>query len=318
MSVLRSVADQSTHYNIPLFAVSLGDGWIQLGRRLFWATPETPDEGRLLEPLFDPPDEKVPMLLVAGEPVLILARVSANPSPWAVSARVWTQDVKMPADRPWPTLARAIHGHGIPILNLDVDSSAEETGCQLLLLAYWHNYIDKDEPGLALSLERAYPGPVRRVRTGTGAPDMTSAAGALLGELLRPGFDPARGAASNRRYVSRKANIAVMNYRKATRVGPAPWERVGVTERRYYKLLPRFATKVGGRYIVDDDVLDRMGAEISARERARDRRKAAMELLLGHGLTPVAARKRMVRLGVEGASTSVLVGHPIGSMKAPG
>lgn len=306
MSVLRSVIDQSARFNVPLVGVSLGDWWIQLGRRLLWATPDTPDEGRLLEFLFDPPDEKQPMLLVAGEPILILARVSENPSRLAISARVWTEDVRVPSDRPWPALARTVHGHGIPVLSVDAESSPDETGCQLLLLAYWHKYIDKNEPRLVQAIARAYPGPVRRVLSKTDAPDILSAAGALLGELVQPGFDPARGAASTRRYVNRKASIVVMKYRKTTRVGPDPWERVGVTERRYYKLLPKFSLKVGGRYRVDDEVLERMVVDVDARERRHSRRGAAIELLMRQGLTYAAARKRIQRHGVEGAAAAAL------------
>ncbi len=72
---------------------------------------------------------------------------------------------------------------------------------------------------------------MERVRSGTGALNAESAAAVLLEGLLYPGFDPARGAEANRRYVTRKASIAVMEHRKAE--SPLhPWDKVGVTERR--------------------------------------------------------------------------------------
>ena len=43
-------------------------------------------------------------------------------------------------------LATAIHEHGIPILSLDPESTAEEIQCQFLLLAHWHKYVGADEP----------------------------------------------------------------------------------------------------------------------------------------------------------------------------
>src|SRR4051794_11209839 len=81
--------------------------------------------------------------------------------------------------------------------------------------------------------------------------------------LVQPGFDPARGADAVRRYVTRKASIAVLEHAKAEHPERYPWTQVGISERRYYKLLPRFARKVNGRYdVVDADVVPAMRAHI--------------------------------------------------------
>jgi len=143
---------------------------------------ETPDEGRLVEPLFDPKTEgeKPPMILAAGEPILILVRTANHPVDWALTARIWTEDVKVAGDRPWRMMADAIHGSGIPIMTVDEASTDEEVGCQLVLLAHWHGYISADEDGLVGALIQAYPGPVRRIRSKTDQPDMAAAATLLL------------------------------------------------------------------------------------------------------------------------------------------
>src|SRR6266545_4300632 len=76
-------------------------------------------------------------------------------------------------------------------------------------------------------------------------------------QLIRPGFDPGQGAEATRRYVRRKASIVVMEHRKREAPDRYPWTQVGISERRYYKLLPLFAQKVNGRYDLDhDDVVD--------------------------------------------------------------
>ena len=58
--------------------------------------------------------------------------------------------------------------------------------------------------------------------------------------------------------MNRKATIAILNHRKITDGGVRPWEALGVSERRYYKLLNRFAPKTGTRYEVDADVLEQI------------------------------------------------------------
>ncbi|MFI6695500.1 hypothetical protein ACIBLA_27880 [Streptomyces sp. NPDC050433] len=42
-----------------------------------------------------------------------------------------------------------------------------------------------------------------------------------------------------------------MQYRKSEAPDRSPWTRIGISERRYYKLLPLFAQKVNGRYDYD-------------------------------------------------------------------
>jgi hypothetical protein len=293
--ILKNVVDQATRFNIPLEGLGVGGWWFQITRRLFWVTNDTPDEGRLMEPLQDlNENEKAPMILVAGEPVVIVARITSHPADWALSARVWSQDVKQPSTRPWRTLARVIHGTGVPILTVDHDSSPEEIGCQLLLLAYWHGYVDKDEPGLADSIAQAYPNPVARLRAATHAPDMTSAAATLLQGLLHPGCDPAKGAQANRRYVNRKVSIAIMEHRKVESPYPLKWQELGVTERHYYKLLRRFATKISGRYQVDSAAKARIETYLSRRDQPSPR-GAAIRVLRERGFTESAARKWLQR-----------------------
>jgi hypothetical protein len=123
-----------------------------------------------------------------------------------------------------------------------------------------------------------------------------SAAATLLEQLIRPGFNPAQGAEATRRYVRRKANIAVMQYRKDEAPDRYPWTQVGISERRYYKLLPRFAQKVNGRYDLDhDDVVARMKAYLDDVDKARAGRAAALEVLRSHGFGEAAARKWLQR-----------------------
>ena len=245
-ALFRRLMEPNYRFNIPIMAASGGGWWFQLTRRLVWVTNETPEDGRLLEVLLD--DQPGPPLpLAAVEAVLIVARLTSQPVEWAMSARVWPEGVSMPVERPWRQLAKAIHGHGIPVMTVDRASTSSEIASQLLLLAYWHGYITNDEPGLAAGIAHAFPKQVERVHRGTGAPTVEAAAALLLEGLVHPGFDPARGAEANRRYVSRKASIAVMEHRKRAMPDRYPWTHIGVTERRYYKLLPRFARKVNGR-----------------------------------------------------------------------
>lgn len=297
-ALLRRVMDPSHRFNVPILGVELGGWWFQISRRLIWVTNETENEGRLLEPLFDVAEisDGRAAPLCASEAVLIAARLTSQPIEWAFSARIWTDDVKRPYRRPWRILAKAIHGFGIPVIAVDRTSTRMEIACQVLLKAYWHGYIGNDEPGLATAVARAYPKQVDRVRRGTGAPDAQSAAATLLAGLLHPGFDPARGAESNRRYVTRKASIAVMEHRKREAVDDQPWTRIGISERRYYKLLPRFARKVNGRYEVDRaDIVERVKTYLDATEHDRTVRSLALEVLQRHGFSNAAARKWLQR-----------------------
>jgi hypothetical protein len=183
----------------------------------------------------------------------------------------------------------------MPILSLDPESTPEELGCQLLLLAFWHKYVSPDDPELADAIASAYPEPVRRIVRATGAPDTRAAAAMLFEGLLRPGFDPSMGAAAARRYVARKASIAIRNHRKAADGGLCPWEALGVSERRYYKLLSQFAPKNGGKYEVDQDVLDRIRSHLVGRDQATEKHDAAMAVLQERGFSYDAARKWLQR-----------------------
>jgi hypothetical protein len=312
VELLRAVVDQEARFNLPVLGVGIPGWWIQITRRLLWVTAETPDEGRLLEPLFEPKTEgeKPPMILAAGEPVLILVRTAKHPADWALTARIWTEDVNVAGDRPWRMMTDAIHGSGIPIMTVDEASTDEEVGCQLVLLAHWHGYISADEDGLVGALIQAYPGPVRRIRSKTDQPDMAAAATLLLRRLLRPGFDPAKGAAATRRYINRLASIVVLEHRKATApAGTLPWQRLGITERQYYKLLRRARiAKIAGRYQVDDELLDALRAYLDWKEQPTPR-QLARELLIERGFGEAAARKWLQRHSPEEAVNAWPRGH---------
>ena len=297
MELMRRVMDPAVRFSVPILGVSYGGWWIQIARRLIWVTSETEDEGRLLELLLDKTktgSETAP--LAAAEPILIVARMTQQPADWAFTARIWTEGVQRHMNRPWSKIATAIHGHGIPTITLDPISTPYEIACQVVLKGYWHGYIGSDEPALANALAHAYPRQVERIQRVTRAPDSASAAATLLEQLIRPGFDPAQGAEATRRYVRRKASIAVMEHRKAEAPDRYPWTLVGISERRYYKLLPQFAQKVNGRYDLDhDDVVARMKAHLDQVDRKRDVRAAALDVLRSHGFGEEAARKWLQR-----------------------
>jgi hypothetical protein len=292
-----SEAGGKLRFSVPILGVPVNGWWIQIARRLIWVTNETEDEGRLLEPLLDKAktgSETAP--LAAVEPILIVARMTRQPADWAFTARIWTEGVRRPIGRPWRKIATAIHGHGIPTITLDHASTPYEIACQVVLKGYWHGYIGSDEPALANAVAMAYPRQVERIQRVTRAPDRASAAATLLEQLIRPGFDPAQGAEATRRYVRRKASIAVMEHRKAEAPDRYPWTQVGISERRYYKLLPQFAQKVNGRYDLDhDDVVTRMKAHLDQIDHKRDVRAAALDVLRSHGFGEEAARKWLQR-----------------------
>jgi hypothetical protein len=297
MELMRRVMDPAVRFSVPVLAVPVGGWWIQIARRLIWVTSETEDEGRLIELLLDNTktgDKTAP--LAAVEPILIAARMTQQPADWAFTARIWTEGVRRPIDRPWRKIATAIHGHGIPTITLDPVSTPYEIACQVVLKGYWHGYIGGDEPALANAVAEAYPRQVERIQRVTRAPDSTSAAATLLGQLIRPGFDPAQGAEATRRYVRRMASIAVKQHRKGEAPDRYPWTQVGISERRYYKLLPQFAQKVNGRYVLDhDDVVARMKAHLDQVDRGRAARAAALDVLRAHGFGEEAARKWLQR-----------------------
>jgi hypothetical protein len=303
IDLLRRVIDPAVRLSVPILGKPVEGWWIQIARRLIWVTSETEDEGRLFQPLLNDimTDDEVPPL-VAVEPILIVARMTRQPVDWAFAARIWTDEVHRPIDRPWPKIAKAIHGHGIPTITLDPDSTPFEIACQLLLKGYWHRYLDGDEPALANAVAKAYPQQVERIQRETRAPDTASAVATLLERLIRPGFDPAQGAEKTRRYVRRMTTIVVKQHRKGEAPDHYPWTQVGISERRYYKLLPRFAQKVNGRYVLDhDDVVARMKAYLDQEDHKRKVRAAALEVLRSRGFGEAAARKWLQRHRPEDA-----------------
>jgi hypothetical protein len=298
---LQELADPSYRVHVPV-ATGGGDGWwFQITRRLLWITPAA-DEHRLVEPLF-PNADRALRTLVAVEPLLIAGRVTSHPADWAMAVRIWPSAVR-PADRPWRYLASAIHEYGIPVLSLDPQSTAEEMQCQILLLAHWHKYIGVGEPEIADVIAAAYPQAVERIARATRVPDTRAAAALLFEGLLQPGFDPARGAETARRYVNRKATIAILNHRKTTDGGVRPWEALGVSERRYYKLLKQFAPKSGTRYEVDGDVLEKIRSYLISRDEKTETHAVAMELLQERGFSYAAARKWLQRHDYSEALTA--------------
>ena len=291
------VMDPAVRFYVPIRGASAEGWWFQIARRLIWVTSETKNEGRLLQLLLDgtmPEEEFIP--LVATEPVLTAAPMTQQPVKWAFTARIWTDEVQRPSDRPWSILARAIHDHGVPTITVDPASTPEEIACQVVLKGYWHGYIGADDPVLARAVVSAYPQPVERIRCQTHSPTKESAAAMLLEQLIRPGFDPAQGAEATRRYVRRKASIVVMEHKKLEAPDRYPWTHVGIKERRFYKLLPLFAEKVNGRYDYDhDDVIARMKAHLEERDQRRAIRTAAHDLLRSRGFSEAAARKWLQR-----------------------
>lgn len=297
VELMRRVMDPAVRLSIPILGASGGGWWFQIARRLIWVTRETEDEGRLIELLLNSTKtggETSP--LAAVEPILIAARMTRQPADWAFTARIWTEGVQRPINRPWSKIAKAVHGHGIPTITLDPVSTPCEIACQLVLKGYWHDYIGSEEPALANAIAMAYPRQVERIQRVTHAPNSASAAATLLEQLIRPGFDPAQGAEATRRYVRRKASIAVMQHRKGEAPDRYPWTQVGVSERRYYKLLPQFAQKVNGRYVLDqDNVVARMKAHLDRTDQVQAIRAAALDVLRAHGFGEEAARKWLQR-----------------------
>ena len=297
VELMRRAADPAVRFSIPILGVAVGGWWIQIARRLIWVTRETEDEGRLIELLL--PNAKTgedTSPLAAIEPILTAVPMTQQPADWAFTARIWTEGVQRPVNRPWSKIAKAIHDHGIPAITLDPVSTSFEIACQVVLKGYWHGYIRGDEPALANAVAMAYPRQVDRIQRVTRAPDRASAAATLLEQLIRPGFDPAQGAEATRRYVRRKASIAVMQHRKAEAPDRYPWTQLGISERRYYKLLPQFAQKVNGRYVCEqDDVVARMKEYLNRQDQARAVRAAALDVLREHGFSEEAARKWLQR-----------------------
>jgi len=294
----RGLIDPGRHVYVPVAAGEVEGWWFQVSRRVFFVTKETPDEPGLVEPLTP---ERGGMVLVAGEPILIVARVMEHPSDWAFVARVWVADAMPRHPRAWRTTSRAVHAHGLPILCLDEASTPEEVVAQLLLVAYWHGYLGGDESALIpAALASAFPRDVARVMHGTGASGPEAAASFLFERLLRPGFDPTRGAGSIRNYIARHATTLVSEHRSALAVHH-PWDELGIKERHYYKLLARFAEQgPDGRRVLDHPTKAKIRDHL---EKGR-RRQAELALLRGRGFTDEAARKWLQRHDLDAISTA--------------
>jgi hypothetical protein len=194
-----------------------------------------------------------------------------------------------------------VHAHGVPILCLDEQSTPEEVIAQMLLVAYWHGYLEGEQTALIpVSLASAFPRDVARVRRGTGLAETEAAAALLFERLLRPGFDPTRGAGSIRRYIARHATTLVREHRSAV-ADSHPWDEFELQERHYYKLLAKVAQKgLDGRYEVNDATVAKIRDYLDARRR----RDAAMELLRGRGFGAAAARKWLQRHDLSEIATA--------------
>ncbi|WP_445183332.1 hypothetical protein ACTXG6_33105 [Pseudonocardia sp. Cha107L01] len=71
------------------------------------------------------------------------------------------------------------------------------------------------------------------------------------------------------------------------------------------KLLPRFAQKVNGRYVLDyDDVVARMKDYLDQKDREREVRAFALDVLRSRGFGEDAARKWLQRHRPEEAARS--------------
>jgi hypothetical protein len=293
----RMLLDEQHQHHVPV-ACGTVDGWgFQVSRRIVLVPPNTPNEPGLVEIL-------VPvgqLTLVATEPIVVVARVTSHPADWALAARIWVHHGIPHHPRTWRATSGVIHGNGIPIITLDEGSTPEEVVAQMLLVAYWHGYLDGDEASLIpVSLASAFQGDVARVKRGIGSSDMETAASSLFERLLRPGFDPTRGAGSIRHYIAHHATTLIREHR-ATLADSHPWDEFEIEERQYYKLLARFAPRgPKGRYEIDDAVRQRIRDHVEERRR----RAAAMDLLRARGFGEDAARKWLQRHDIDEIATA--------------
>lgn len=295
-SFLRTLINPSRRVHVPIASAHANGWWFQISRRLVWISRDSPDDQRLIEPLIVEPR---PLPLAAVEPTLIVARLTSHPVDWAMSVRIWPPGVPRRMKRPWPIAAESIHKYGVPILTVDDLSTRDEIACQLVLVSYWHGYVPQDDPAIVDAVARAYPRQIASIRSSTGLASERDAAALLLEGLLHPGFDPDLGAGSVRRYISRKARIAIANHRKTTAVGQRRWELLGVSERQYYKLIRRFSANEAEKSRDVDAVHTRMRQYLSERDRARAQRSAAMGFLQQRGFSYSGARKWLQRNGAE-------------------
>lgn len=296
--IVGGLLDPDRAVHVPIAGVGFDGWWIQVSRRLLVVTKDTPEVPRLIETLIEPDGR--PGALAVTEPRLILARLTDHPVQKALSFRIWIV-ADSPRSNAWRLsgIAGVVHGYGIPIVSLDAHTTPHEAAAQLLLAAYWHGYLQGEEPAIPEALAAAFPRDVQRVWQGTDAPSRAAAAALLFERLLRPGFDPRRSAQSVRHYVRRHATTLVRAHH--AEVTPGRWIDLGVSERYYYRLLARFAMKdLGGKYEVDDGVLARISKHLEGREE----RATRLELLRQRGFTDAAARKWLQRHPVSSLRTA--------------
>ena len=285
----RKLLDPGHFAQVPIAAGQFEGWWFQVSRRIFFVTKETPSGPGLVEVLAPPADG---LALVASEPVLILARMTKQPSDCVFVARVWIVEGGIGTQRPWRAASQTVHRYGLPIVCIDDASTPEEVVAQTLLAAYWHGYIDGDETApIPACLASAFPTQVARVMRGTGEASLEAAATLLFERLLRPGFDPSRGAGSIRRYIARHATTLVRVHRSAL-AASHPWDEFGIMERHYYKLLARLTGKCpDGRYEIDAEVKANLRAYLDRKRR----RRSTLGLLRMRGFSDGAARKWLQR-----------------------
>lgn len=287
--LIKHLVYPTSRVEVPIAMMEYDGWWFQITRRMVWLTKYTRDDRLLAEPLV--PEDGEDCRLLAFEPILVIARATQHPVDWAVAMRIWPTPPCGTDGRPWPPLAKAIHGYGIPVITLDGESNAEEIACQILLLAHWHGYTSTGGLDIAEAISAAYPKIIERIRRATRAPSNLAASAMLLEGLLHPGFDPERGAESVRHYMNRKASIVIRNHHKIERPGERIWEQLGLKERAYYKLLKRFSTQEAAKHEVSDEVLERIRQHLHRREQ----RKAALDLLVARGFSVAGARKWLQR-----------------------
>lgn len=292
----RRLLNPDAYVHLAIGSAQLPGWFLQVTRRVRAVTRDTPDDARLMQLL----GHEGPVGIVAEEPRVVLARITEEPADWAIVLRLW-KDVARVEAAPWRLsgLSKAIHGHGVPIISLDQRTTAPEIAVQMVLRAYWHGYLDGNDPGLAGALQSAFPRQVKTIREGTHSPDDASAAAKLLERLLSPGFDPARGVEGMRRYIWRHARTIILAHRQELRTS-RPWVDLGISERYYYRLLTKFVTKAAdGRYVVDEEVMKRLAQYLELTTADRERRANSIEFLLGRGFTLFAARKWLQRNPIE-------------------
>ena len=289
--LVRRLLEPNRFVYVPIASAIVNGWWTQFSRRLLLVTSESHEDPLLCEFLAPFGDWGA---LVAAEPRLIVARLTEHPATWAMVARIWRPTERTPA-RPWRHLADAVHRHGLPVLAVDDQTTPVEAAAHLLLVAGWHGYLTSNDDLVPDALALAYPREVAALQRGTRAASARVAATLLWERLLRPGFDPLRSAEVVRRYIRRQASTLVKAHRSAETSDP-PWQRLGVSQRYYYKLLSRFASKsLEGRFEVDQQVHDRIRQYLDGREVAGSRQRGRIELLHRRGFTDAAARKWLQR-----------------------